>query len=181
MRWLGDLQRQGVATGILRTGAREFHTPTLRAKKAMACLLWMSGRSRQDIEMTLTQHMRETVAAGAVNQVRSRTIDLLPVVISVAEIIRDVDMAERQDDLMLRLDLGIPADLLSIARVIRGRFARTEYLRLRAEGLDTVAAVADIPLEELAKRLGGEEERAEAVHVLAGDWRQQQAVHVESR
>jgi hypothetical protein len=62
-------------------------TPTLRAKKAMACLLWMSGRSRQDIEMTLTQHMWETVAAGAVNQVRSRTIDLLPVVISVAEII----------------------------------------------------------------------------------------------
>ena len=51
----------------------------------MACLLWMSGRSRQDIEMTLTQHMCETVAAGAVNQVRSRTIDLLPVVISVAE------------------------------------------------------------------------------------------------
>jgi hypothetical protein len=41
--------------------------------------------------------------------------------------------------------------------------------------------VADIPLAELAKRLGGEEERAEAVHALAGDWRQQQAVHVESR
>jgi len=36
----------------------------------MACLLWMSDRSRQDIEMTLTQHMCETVAAGAVSQVR---------------------------------------------------------------------------------------------------------------
>lgn len=35
----------------------------------MSCLLWMSGRSRQDIEMTLTLHMCETVAAGAVNQV----------------------------------------------------------------------------------------------------------------
>jgi hypothetical protein len=31
------------------------------------------------------QHMRESVAAGAVNQVRSRTIDLLPLVISTAE------------------------------------------------------------------------------------------------
>ena len=100
-------------------------------------LLWMSGRSRQDIEMTLTQHMCETVAAGAVNQVRSRTIDLLPVVISVAEIIRDVDMAERQDDLMMRLDLRIQADLLSIARVFRGRLTHTEYLSLRGEGLDT--------------------------------------------
>jgi hypothetical protein len=39
--------------------------------------------------MHLMQHMRENAAAGAVNQVRSRTIDLLPVVVSVAEILRD--------------------------------------------------------------------------------------------
>jgi helicase len=181
MRWLGDLQRLGVATGILRIGAREVHTPTLRGKKAMACLLWMSGRSRGEIERTLTQHMLENVAAGAVNQVRSRTLDLLPVVISVAEIIRDVDMAQRQDHLMLRLDLGIPASLLPIARVFRGRLTRTEYLSLAAEGLETVTAVADIPREELAKRLSGDEERAKAVHVLADDWRQQQAVHIGSQ
>jgi hypothetical protein len=120
--------------------------------------------------------MRKTVAAGAVNQVQSWTIDLLPVVISVPEIIRDIDMAERQDDLMVRLDLGIPSDLLSIARVVRGRLTCIEYLSLRAEGRDTVTAVADLSIEELAKRLGGEEERAEAVHLIS-DWRQQQAVH----
>jgi hypothetical protein len=38
--------------------------------------------------------------------VRSRTIDLLPVVIPVVEIVRNFDLAERQDDLMLRLELG---------------------------------------------------------------------------
>jgi helicase len=99
-RWLGGLQQHGVATRMLQTGAREVHTATLRAKKAMGCLLWMSGQSREQIETTLLQHMRENIAAGAVNQVRSRTQDLLPVVISVAEIIRNVDLAERQDDLM---------------------------------------------------------------------------------
>jgi helicase len=62
---------------------------SFRAKKATACLLWMGSRSRQEIEMHLMQHMRENAAAGAVNQVRSRTIDLLPVVVSVAEILRD--------------------------------------------------------------------------------------------
>ena len=102
--------------------------------------------------MTLTQHMlRDRRRRRRGTRRVSRTIDLLPVVISVAEIIRDVDMAARQDDLMLRLDLGIPADLLSIARVFCGHLTRTEYLSLRAEGLDTVTAVADIPLEELAK------------------------------
>ena len=121
----------------------------------MACLLLMSGRSRQDIEMTLTQHMCETVAAGAVNQVRSRTIDLLPVVISVAEIIRDVDMAERQDDLMMRLDLRIQADLLSIACVFRGRLTHTEYLSLRGEGLDTRQSVtlSVSPLSVVRRRI----------------------------
>ena len=133
-RWLGGLKQQGVATRLLQVGAREVHIPTLRAKKAAACLLWMSGRSREEIETNLMQHMRENVAAGAVNQVRSRTIDLLPVVISVAEILRDVDLAEQQDDLMLRLELGIPADLLPLARVCRGRLTRVEYLRLHGAG-----------------------------------------------
>jgi replicative superfamily II helicase len=109
MRWLGGLQQQGVQTRMLQVGAREVHTATLRAKKAMACLLWMGGHSRQEIETTLMQHMRDNVAAGAVNQVRSRTIDLLSVVISVVEILRNVDLSQRQDDLMLRLELGIPA------------------------------------------------------------------------
>ena len=62
--------------------------------------------------------------AGAVNQVRSRMIDLLPVVISAAEILRDVDLAEQQEHLMFRLELGITPDLLEVARVLRGRATR---------------------------------------------------------
>jgi helicase len=174
MRWLGGLQQQGVATRMLQIDAREVHTATLRAKKAMACLLWMRGQSREQIETTLTQHMRENVAAGAVTQVRSRTQDLLPVAISVAEILRDVDLAERQDDLMLRLELGIPADLLPVARLCRGRLTRAEYLRLRATGLGTVEALADVKIEDLAERLGGDGQRAKAVRELAGDARKQQ-------
>jgi ATP-dependent DNA helicase len=173
-RWLGGLQQQGVATRLLQVGAREVHIPTLRAKKAAACLLWMSGRSRQEIETTLMQHMRENVAAGAVNQVRSRTIDLLPVVISVAEILRDVDLAEQQDDLMLRLQLGIPADLLPAARVCRGRLTRIEYLRLRAAGGGTLEGLAEAKLAELADLLGGDKTRAKVVRDLAQEARKEQ-------
>jgi hypothetical protein len=112
------------------------------------------------------QHMRETVAAGALNQVRSRTQDLLPVVISVAEILRDVDLAERQDELMLRLELGIPPDLFPIARVCRGRLNRAEYLALRVTGLGTVEALAETKIDALAARLGGDKQRAGTVREL---------------
>ncbi len=162
-RWLGGLQQEGVATRLLQIGAREVPAVTLRAKKAAGCLLWMSGLSRQEIEMRLMQHMRENVAAGAVDQVRSRTIDLLPVVVAVAEIVRDIDLADRHTDLMLRLERGIPSDLLGIARVCRGRLTRAEYLRLHAVGLGTADAVAKASVEELTKQLGGDEARASTV------------------
>jgi replicative superfamily II helicase len=162
-RWVGGLQQEGVATRLLHVGAREISSVTLRAKKAAACLLWMSGHTRQQIEMQLMQHMRENVAAGAVNQVRSRTIDLLPIVVSVAEILRDVDLNDRLTDLMLRLELGIPQDLLGIARLCRGRLTRVEYLRLRATGLGTIDALATTSVDDLAMQLGGDKARASSV------------------
>jgi hypothetical protein len=173
--WFGGLQGQGVATRMLQLGMRERFTPTLRAKKAMACLLWMSGQSRQAIETTLMRHMRENVAAGAVNQVRSRTMDLLPVVTSVAEILRDIDLANRRDDLMLRLELGIPTDLLPIARLCRGRLTRTQYLRLRAAGLDRVEALAEAKLDDLIAVLGVDRKLAKTTRDLARAVRRDQS------
>lgn len=162
-RWVGGLQQEGVATRLLQIGAREVPNVTLRAKKAAACLLWMSGRSRQEIEMHLMQHMRENSAAGAVNQVRSRTIDLLPVVVSVAEILRDVDLAEEQENLMLRLELGITPDLLGVARVLRGGLTRAEYLRLRGASLGAIDALARVSVDELAEHLASDKARAKGL------------------
>ena len=173
-RWLGGLQQEGVATRLLQVGAREVHTPTLRAKKAAACLLWMSGLSRQEIELRLMQHMRENVAAGAVNQVRSRTADLLPVVVTVAEILRDADLADRQRDLLLRLELGIPASLLEVARVCTTRLTRTEYLRLEGAGLTTLDAVGKAQINEIAEHLGENKVRARAVRELVRDAQKEQ-------
>lgn len=160
-RWIGGLQQEGVPTRLLQIGAHEQTTITLRAKKAAACLLWMSGRSRQEIERHLMQHMRERVAAGAVNQVRSRTIDLLPVVISATEILRDVDLSEHQGDLMLRLEFGIPADLLPLARVSDGLLTRSEYLSLHEAGVVTPEMLAKAKLEDLGRLLGGNKTKAQ--------------------
>src|SRR5262249_39349026 len=96
-------------------------------------------------------------------QVRSRTVDLLPVVISVAEILRDVDLADQQAELMLRLDLGIPRDLVGLARLCRGRLTRAEYLRLRTAGLGTLDALSNMKADHLAEHLGGREARSNTV------------------
>jgi hypothetical protein len=95
--------------------------------------------------------------------VRSRTIDVLPVVVSVAEILRDVDLAEQQENLMLRLELGITPDLLEVARVLRGRLTRAEYLRLREAGLGAIDALARASIDELAKHLASDKARAKSL------------------
>ena len=107
--------------------------------------------------------MLENLAAGAVNQVGSRTADLLPVVIAAAEILGDVDPAARQAELVLRLELGIPRDLIDLAGLCRGRLTRAEYLHLRAAGLGTLDALANTSANQLAEHFGGSEARAKAV------------------
>jgi hypothetical protein len=74
-----------------------------------------------------------------------------------------VDLADRQTDLLLRLERGIPSDLLDLARACRDRLTRAEYLRLRAIGLGTADTVANASVEDVAKQLGGGSAQANAV------------------
>jgi helicase len=173
LQWLGSLQREGVPPAVFHIDMRDGHAATSRAKKAAACLLWMSGRSRREIEMILMQFHRDKAAAGAVNQVRSRTIDLLPVVVRVAEIVREVDLSQRQADLMLRLDFGIPADALEIARICSTRLSRTEYLRLQRAGLATLDSLGDAKIEDIAQHLSEDKVRAKVVRELIRDAKKQ--------
>ena len=170
-QWLGGLQREGVPPAVFHIDMRDAHAGTSRAKKAAACLLWMSGLSRQEIETRLMKFHRDKAAAGAVNQVRSRTIDLLPVVVRIAEIVRDVDLSERQTDLMLRLELGIPVNLLEVARACSTRISRAEYLRLERAGLSTLDAIADAKVKDIAQHLGGDDVRAKVARELVADAR----------
>lgn len=166
-QWIGGLQREGVPGGMLQIGAPDARAATARAKRAAACLLWMSGRPRQEIEAILMQFHRDNDAAGAVNAVKSRTIDLLPVVVNVTEIVREVDLSERLHDLMLRLDLGLPADLLDMVRICRASLTRTEYFLLSRAGLATLDALASANIKDIAEHLGGDKARAKAVRERA--------------
>ncbi|MGH2557852.1 MAG: hypothetical protein ACRDJH_02215 [Thermomicrobiales bacterium] len=86
--WSSELRRQGVAPTVLSVMQRavgDLHQVTLRAKKTVACLLWITDRLMVQIEEVLTQFGgRVDGAAGPVRSVATRTCDLLPTVVRCA-------------------------------------------------------------------------------------------------
>ena len=89
-RWLGArlLRGQGVPAGILhalQSSASQENPSTLRAKKAVACLLWITDKLLSEIEKILGGTLDG--AAGPIRSVQARTCDLLPVAARVAEIL----------------------------------------------------------------------------------------------
>jgi helicase len=80
--WPNELRQQGVTARILNSFQRfvaDSHQATVRAKKAVACLLFISGRAMTEIEQILAQFGGGFGGvAGAVRSVGARTCDVLP-------------------------------------------------------------------------------------------------------
>lgn len=104
----------------------------MRAKKAVACLLFVSGRAMNEIEAILTQFGGAFGgAAGPVRSVATRTCDLLPTVARIAEIMHpDLDLGERVSRLAVRLTLGVPAPVVELAQQAGADLLRGDYRRL---------------------------------------------------
>lgn len=135
--------------------ARDRLTMILRAKKASACLLWMSAHPRAQVERVVLQHGGGFTAAGPIQSVASRTCDLLPVVARTAEILHpELDLSERVENLLVCLEIGLPSDLGELGRAAGRSLNRGQYLRLLAAGLGTVDAVANAGDPELEAAIG---------------------------
>jgi len=89
----------------------------------------MDGRGRQEIERILMQFDRNQAAAGPLNSVVNRMLDILPTVIRVAEVLHTADLSERESQLMLRLQLGLPAALVPIASALGTNLNRPQTWR----------------------------------------------------
>jgi helicase len=159
--WFGALQQHRVHHAViqaLQSNAIGGHQPTLRAKNAAGCFLWMDGRARQDIERILMQFDRNQAAAGPLNSVVNRTLDMLPTVIRVAEVLHDADLSERESQLMLRLQIGLPATLVPIVMQLGTDLSRPQCLALHHAGLTTSAAVKSAEPDQLLALLDGDKE-----------------------
>jgi len=144
--WPQQLARQGVPAVLLqhlRRSVRDEHTATLRAKRAVACLLWMSDHPLTVIERALTQFGGGVDgAAGPIRAVRARSCDVLPAVVRVASLLHPgLDLPARQERLLVQLELGLPPGAVDLALLTGDRLARADYLRLLGARLCAVDAI----------------------------------------
>jgi helicase len=169
--WDNELRRQGVASLVMSKldyWAQDKHQPTLRAKKAVACLYWITGTSLNQIEATLTQFGGAfDGAAGPVRAVSTRTADLLDTVFRVAELVHQgLDLTERRARLLTRLQLGIPGKCVQIAEVFGNNLTRGDYQTLLKENLVAIDALEAAPESDLIRILGNNAETRRKVALM---------------
>jgi helicase len=109
--WSAQLRRQGVSATVLahlRRNVSEQGDDTARAKKAAACLYYVSGMPMGDIERAMGQF--DGAFDGSSRQIRStaaRACDVLPAIARAADLLHpDHDAVRRVGLLIVRLDLG---------------------------------------------------------------------------
>jgi helicase len=76
----------------------------------------------------------------------------------VAEVLHTADLSERESQLMLRLQLGLPAALVPIASALGTNLNRPQYLALHRAALTTPAALHGADPEQLLTIVDGDKE-----------------------
>lgn len=160
-RWPNLLAQQGASWQLINAiqqTSQDSRQATARAKRAAAAVLWVTGMPIEDVERYLNQHMYNRGGlAGTVRAIADRTRDLLP---AVAAVVRSIDAAQAVDDLatrtMLRLELGIPPDLVDLAETGAG-LQRHQWMNLHAAGFVTAEAILACPAAELTSVIGDQE------------------------
>jgi|GEM_PF-6469089 len=144
--WASELQRQNIPRHVLyslHNAITDSLQSTLRAKKTVASLLWITDRPLAEIETTLTQFGGSLDgAAGPIRSLRSRICDVLPTIASIAEILHpDLDLTERVRKLLIRLEFGIPAIVVDLAAQTGNALTRGDYQRLIQAGQASIEAL----------------------------------------
>jgi replicative superfamily II helicase len=176
--WPRELRRQAVPAHIIGSMSRSVtaeHQPTIRSKKAIACLLYVSSLTMNQIEANLTQFGgRLDGAAGPIRAVASRTADLLPATARVAELLHpDLDLSNRLLRLLTRLTYGVPAAAADLASYAGGALLRGDYLRLAAAGLCEPERIEAADEAALLSCVDGDPSRLRLIHEASASLRRE--------
>ena len=170
--WSGELVRQGVARGVhnaLHRYVSERYEGTLRAKRAVACLYYVAGTNMVEIERAITRFGGAFGgAAGPIRSVTSRTCDVVPAVARLSDLMYPGnDFAQRVGRLVIRLELGVPADAVDLARQCGKALSRGDYLRLTEEHLIAPEALLAASDDALLRCVGNERAKLELARIGA--------------
>jgi helicase len=158
-RWPAVLTQQlvpGLLIRSLQSTARNATQAVARTKRGSAAAMWISGVPIEVIEGQLNQHMwRRSGLSGAVRAVADRTRDMLP---AVAAVIRELAPEKPLDQLvertMIRLELGIPAEIVDLADRTGEVMSRAQWLALHGRGLNSIEAIDAADIDDLSTILG---------------------------
>ncbi|WP_445174803.1 DEAD/DEAH box helicase [Microcoleus sp.] len=182
--WKQELLRQGVPNSLMSNlDYRTIkHQGTLRAKKAVACLLFVTYQSMAEIETILTKFGGAFGGAGgAIRDVANRTCDLLPTVAQVAEILHpSLDLEERVSRLLIRLNVGVPPAAVDLAKQVGNRLTRGEYLQLLKAELCSIDAIEVASDSDLLPNLNHDQEKLVLVRKAVKSHRQQELESIPS-
>ena len=170
--WAEQLRRQGVPSSLVRALARwadDPHVGTVRAKRAAACLLYVSSQPLGEVERILIQFGGAFQGvAGAIRSTASRTCDLLRPVARIAEVLHPgLDLGDRLQRLLVRLEVGIPAEAVPLAQYAPLRLGRVEYLALIDAGFCNLDALDRASDEALRECIRGDQSRVELLRQAA--------------
>ena len=160
----GVLYQQGAGAALDRLLQAERGLAIRRIKRAVACLLWMDGVNRSQIDAVLTRHLPTRDGAAAAQAAASRTRDVIDTVLQVAQLKHPTaDLAELSECLPVQLELRVPEALVPLARAAGQHLRRVDYLRLHAAGLAEPARVLETPEAELLTLVGDDHRRLHAL------------------
>lgn len=179
--WFGQLQAQGISRTILsnlQMNVTARGQDTARAKKATACLYYISGMGMQEIERAMSQFGGAfDGSAGPIRSVTSRTCDVLPMIGLVAELLHPgLVLEQRIARLVLRLDLGIQGPVVDLARYTERSLDRADYRRIcnaRLTESDALAAAED---DALLPLVGNERRKLAALREAVSRWRSARSI-----
>ncbi len=134
--WMSEIRNQRIPAQIQNSFNQNVECladVTLRAKKTVACLLWITDRPLVEIENTLMQFDRRNTAAGSIRGVSARVCDMLPTISKIAELLNSgLVLGNRIERLLVRLELGIPGAVVDLGRLFGRTLSRGDYLSLSA-------------------------------------------------
>lgn len=172
VRWPSYLRNLGVPEQVM-----EKISP-LEAKKASACLLWITQLTTAEIEAALCQHLPRTEASAELFHIVDRSSDLLPTIVRAVQILHpELDLSTRHQRLQMRLQIGIPPIAVDIAQYAGSALTRADYLNLFNANLisiDALEAATDIQLEDALKNARNMQRKIAAIRQAVSAYRRQE-------
>jgi len=174
--WFEQLRAQGISQtvlGNLQMNVTARGQETARAKKATACLYYISGMGMEEIERAMSQFGGAfDGSAGPIRSVTSRTCDVLTMIGRIAELLHPTLVLEQRiAKLVLRLDLGIQGGIVDLARYAERSLDRADYRRLCDAGKTDRDALAAADDNNLLPLIGNDRRKLAALRDAVERWR----------